>query len=76
MYLSKSQRSSSTRALELLESAAAGPATFSQKDSEIHASFEKDIRELAKEIEKHNPSLAQLLLGMDGSLSAVVHGQN
>ena len=76
MYLPKSPLSSSARALDLLESAAADPVTFSQKDPEIRAAFKDSVRELAKEIEKHNPSLAHLLLGMDGSLSAVVHGKN
>ena len=76
MYLPEPHPTSSTRALELLETAAADPSRAVQEDPEIRAAFEDSLRELAEDIVKHNPSLAHLLLGMGEAPSPIVHVQN
>jgi len=76
MYLPEPHPTSSSRTLELLDSAAADPARICQNDPEVRAAFEDSIRELAEDIIKHNPSLAHLLLGMGNAPSPLVHGQN
>ena len=76
MYLPEPHPTSSTRALDLLETASADPTRSIQEDPEIRAAFEDSLRELAEDIVKHNPSLAHLLLGMGEAPSPIVHGQN
>ncbi|MEC8826316.1 MAG: hypothetical protein VXX36_11085 [Verrucomicrobiota bacterium] len=76
MYLPEPHPTSSTRALELLETASADPTRSVQEDPEIRAAFEEGLRQLAEDIVEHNPGLAHLLLGMGEAPSPSVHGQN
>ena len=76
MYLPESHPASSSRALELLDTATVAPEEICQNDPEVRAAFEDSLRQLAEDIVTHNPSLAHMLLGMGSEPSPVVHGQN
>ncbi|HRX54066.1 MAG: hypothetical protein R3F31_05375 [Verrucomicrobiales bacterium] len=63
--------------LRVLEAAACDPEASYANDPAVREAFDSELRELAKQIVTHHPSLTQLLLSLSSPEKAnPVHGRN
>ncbi len=71
-----SSNDSDDQPLQLLEFASDAPAKACAENPEIKEAFDSSLRELAQDILQYHPDIAHILLGMGGSPSESIHGQN
>lgn len=77
MQYYNSENESGDKNLRVLESAAFDPEESYEKDPAVREAFDSELRELAKQIVAHHPSLTQLLLSFSTPAATnPVHGRN
>lgn len=77
MQYYNSEEDSGDRNLRVLEGAAFDPEASYSADPAVREAFDAELRELAKQIVTHHPSLTQLLLSFSSpGAKNPVHGRN